>query len=249
MSSDDEVLNSVNERLERLERQNRRWRSLAIVAVLAVGALVLTGATRSVPLEIAAHKFVLVGPDGKTKAELVSVGGPGAVLRFVDATGKPRAVLTSNGYAIFGHESEKFGSFSTPVSRVSLSRTGLYLNNRDGMPAIILGGVKNIRTSEGRNTAEPELTLFGTAGRTRVDIGVRNSTGPYVTLLGGNGKPRAWMWLKGNSPQFGVGTAKSFETIIGGSSLVTPLTGETHRTSAASIVMLGKGGSVIWQAP
>ncbi len=44
--------------------------------------------------------------------------------------------------------------------------------------------------------------------------------------------------------------ANGFETEIGRTALVTPFNGEAHSTSAASIVMFGKGGKkVIWQAP
>jgi len=31
--------------------------------------------------------------------------------------------------------------------------------------------------------------------------------------------------------------------------LLTPHTGETHKTSAASVVLFGKAGKVIWSAP
>jgi len=36
---------------------------------------------------------------------------------------------------------------------------------------------------------------------------------------------------------------------IGSTGLMTPLTGESHKTSAASLVMSGKDGKVIWRAP
>jgi hypothetical protein len=42
---------------------------------------------------------------------------------------------------------------------------------------------------------------------------------------------------------------KHYATTIGASSLVVPLTGENHVTSAASIVLYGKNGNVLWQAP
>jgi hypothetical protein len=40
-----------------------------------------------------------------------------------------------------------------------------------------------------------------------------------------------------------------FETILGNIDLVTERTGETHKTSAASLVLFGKGNKVLWQAP
>jgi hypothetical protein len=43
--------------------------------------------------------------------------------------------------------------------------------------------------------------------------------------------------------------SKGFQTIIGSADLVTPPTGETRQTSAASIRMFNDKGDVIWAAP
>lgn len=50
-------------------------------------------------------------------------------------------------------------------------------------------------------------------------------------------------------PQVAFRDNKGYEMSLGSTPLLTPKTGETHQTSAASIVMFGKKGSVIWQAP
>ncbi len=42
---------------------------------------------------------------------------------------------------------------------------------------------------------------------------------------------------------------EGFKTTIGTTDLVTPSTGETHKTSAASVVMFDKDKNVIWKAP
>jgi hypothetical protein len=52
----------------------------------------------------------------------------------------------------------------------------------------------------------------------------------------------------------GVGTveltdAQGFQSTLGATALVTPKTGETHKTSAASLVMFDKKQNVIWKAP
>jgi hypothetical protein len=63
---------------------------------------------------------------------------------------------------------------------------------------------------------------------------------------------------KGGSVSFGAGVDgpsltlsdnEGFEASLGVSSLVTPRTGESHRTSAASIVLFGKDKKLIWSAP
>ncbi|HEY2646321.1 MAG TPA: hypothetical protein VGI34_05085 [Candidatus Acidoferrales bacterium] len=43
--------------------------------------------------------------------------------------------------------------------------------------------------------------------------------------------------------------AEGFEEILGTANLVTPQTGETHRVSAASLVLFDKDKNVIWKAP
>ena len=42
---------------------------------------------------------------------------------------------------------------------------------------------------------------------------------------------------------------EGFGTHIGRTDLATPRTGETHKTSAASLVLFGKDGKVLWSAP
>jgi hypothetical protein len=42
---------------------------------------------------------------------------------------------------------------------------------------------------------------------------------------------------------------KGFEAIVGTANLVTPRSGETHKTSAASIALVDKDKNVIWKAP
>ena len=39
------------------------------------------------------------------------------------------------------------------------------------------------------------------------------------------------------------------KTVIGSIDLETPRTGETHKTSAASVVLFDKDKQVVWQAP
>ena len=42
---------------------------------------------------------------------------------------------------------------------------------------------------------------------------------------------------------------EGFETTLGRTALITPRTGESQMTSAASLVMFNKGKNVIWKAP
>jgi hypothetical protein len=42
-------------------------------------------------------------------------------------------------------------------------------------------------------------------------------------------------------------TVNVFQATVGSTDLVTPETGESRKTSAASVVMFGKDGKVIWR--
>jgi hypothetical protein len=53
----------------------------------------------------------------------------------------------------------------------------------------------------------------------------------------------------GDGPSLTLSDKEGFEASLGVSSLVTAKTGETHRTSAASVVLFGKDKKVLWSAP
>ena len=55
--------------------------------------------------------------------------------------------------------------------------------------------------------------------------------------------------MSSGGPVLVLDDASGFATEIGVTDLVTPATGETHETSAASVVLLGKDKKVLWSAP
>jgi hypothetical protein len=52
-----------------------------------------------------------------------------------------------------------------------------------------------------------------------------------------------------NAPSLKLSDGEGYRTEIGSTILMSTLTGETHKTSAASLAMFGKDGKVIWRAP
>ncbi len=46
-----------------------------------------------------------------------------------------------------------------------------------------------------------------------------------------------------------VSDDQGFSATMGAEELVTPHTGETHKTSAASLVLFDKNKNVLWKAP
>ena len=58
-----------------------------------------------------------------------------------------------------------------------------------------------------------------------------------------------WLTAGKSGPRLNLSDKEGFRTVLGSTGLVTPSTGETHKTSAASLVLFDKGGHVTWSAP
>ncbi len=91
------------------------------------------------------------------------------------------------------------------------------------------------------NLADANKTL-----RTSLALG---KDGQFLILRDADGGVRATISVGENGPLFSISDKDGFRAELGSTSLVTPSTGETHKTSAASIVMFNKDGKVIWRAP
>jgi hypothetical protein len=84
---------TLNERLNRLEQENRRMRAGAVVLLVGLASLFLIGQTSSQKRVVVGESFVLMGLQGKPRAELAltSDGRPG--LRFYGADGRFLSIL------------------------------------------------------------------------------------------------------------------------------------------------------------
>jgi hypothetical protein len=94
----------------------------------------------------------------------------------------------------------------------------------------------------------PGLTLYDASGKSRAMLAAAPD-GPGLVLGDANGKLRAELGVTSNGPGLQLNDASGFETDIGVTDLITPANGETHTTSAASIVLFGKDKKVLWSAP
>ena len=63
------------------------------------------------------------------------------------------------------------------------------------------------------------------------------------------GGERTYLKLEDKQATFELYDKAGFKTMVGTTDLLTPQTGESHRTSAASLVMFGKDDKVLWSAP
>jgi hypothetical protein len=73
--------------------------------------------------------------------------------------------------------------------------------------------------------------------------------GPYLQLSGDTNKERISLGVIADAPSLALTDGEGYRTKIGSIDLTTTRTGESHKTSAASLVMFGKDGKIIWRAP
>jgi hypothetical protein len=72
---------------------------------------------------------------------------------------------------------------------------------------------------------------------------------PFLTLNSESGSDRAQLSISDNGPLLKLADSAGFSSAVGTVDLVTTRTGEQHKTSAASLVLFGKDGKVLWSAP
>jgi hypothetical protein len=141
------------------------------------------------------------------------------VLRDTSGNARARLYVENDGY--------KGG---TPTM-VFLNTKGVTNLELDGSVAGLFGGTVAINDEQGR----------------RVSTWFANDTSGAFWISDPNlKKPAGVILTPGN---VGVTDDAGFEASLGTTDLVTPSTGETHKTSAASLTLFDKEKHVIWKAP
>jgi len=221
---------AVVERLEKLERQNRRLKQAGAVALIIAAAVLLMGQV-SQNRTVEANEFVLKNSNGDVRGRWFMLDDDWPQLRLFDGNGKRRVsldVIPFGPQLIFHDQNE--------VARITLDS----MDGRDetflSSGLIILDPVGNTEASllvlnrlsvVGDYTSRPELALIG---------GVfRNAQASLAVVENGSSLSRS--------------DVEGFKAQIGTTGLVTPRTGETHKTSAASVVLFDKDQKVLWKAP
>lgn len=130
---------------------------------------------------------------------------------------------------------------------LTLSEGGLFLVSRSGAKFGVVA-----LNPDGLTMAGP-LGLISLSDGNVVPLLLPRSVppGPVLRMQGNNLNDNVTVSLAGPSPAISLADSAGFSMTLGGASLVTEATGETHQTSATSIVMFGndKKHHVIWQAP
>lgn len=161
----------------------------------------------------------------------------GASLAFMGQASKPKTVeanefVLRDGSGIV--RARLWVDEQTAATQLRLfdehGKDGVFLSSSSA-----LGGAISLRDSNG--AAQTVLTPLG--------VSVPDVTTDKLSVVGNDGKPRSILSMDG----LYVGDDQGFSAQLGVSGLVTPRTGEMHRTSAASLVLFDKKKNVIWKAP
>jgi hypothetical protein len=222
-------------RLERLENENRTLKRIMLGFLVLVGAVILMGQARA-PRTIEAERFILKDAAGVTRARLEMEPKDRPTLTLLDAKGFPLVSLGAGegpflNICARGCEHQvQIGTFSKDVFGLAV-----FGKNKGGP----LGG---IRAALGVVKGVPGLNLFGESSEELAALDFEG--GPRLLLSHPDGSA---VLLQKSS--FHVSDKQGFRTTIGSTDLETTGTGETHKTSAASIVLFGKDGKALWSAP
>ena len=157
-------------------------------------------------------------------------------------------------------EAEEFvlrDSNGTKRAALQLTQTAAYVISEAVPPVKIPAGISPNLTLYGENgearvvlsvtSLASSLQFYGSHGNPHITIGNLGEDTPTMTLSSGDNK--ADIIVSHDGPSFDLEDANGFSANLGRTALVTSRTGEQHQTSAASLVLLGKDGKLVWSAP
>lgn len=233
MTHEDTAFQDLEKRLAKVESQNRYMKRVGLT-VLLLGSLVLVmgqarpgGAAASPRFETVTARHIIVEDDqGRKRIELETTPLTDPVMLLYWRDGKSAASL--NAYESLGGSSLNLTD-ETATFVASLAA---------GTDKSIVGlGRANLTTNGGRasleTTAEGE-TLLLSGPNFRYDQPMAAQFG-VATTQGG--------------PQLMLRDPNGFYSQLGVANLDIPSTGETRKTSAASILLFDKTNHLIWRAP
>lgn len=252
-------LQAITERVQKLERENR-WLKRAGLSVLMLAAAALLMGQARPSRTVEANEFVLKDAVGKVRARLSMEETDRPTLTFY---GK-NALIPASASLAGGDEPFLVLHRAGSNGQVQLSANAHFLG---------LGLYeKAIRVGLAVQKGVPALDLFDENGKSRAAI-TAPPTGPtfnltdsdskagfnlWVTALGAGpdfsmydsgGKLRVDLVAPPGGPSMKLEDENGFSTIIGSTDLLAPRTGRKESTSAASLVLFGKDGKVLWSAP
>lgn len=213
------------ERVECLERQNRLLKRGALAVLVAAASLVVMGQARP-NTAVDAEKYTLRDAKGLKRAELVldsekPQAAPEPTLRFFDDKGD---------------------------QTLTLSATRLELAGQSEMGSnILLDDAKGVARADLGILGEQSFVLLNDAkGAPRIRVEFDKDQ-PKIVLQDPQQIPHLGLALVNGEPVLGLDGTDGTSTAIGATDVVT--NGRPRQTSAASIILFSKDGSILWSAP
>lgn len=212
-------------RVEDLERQNRRLKRSGLAVLLTAVSLIVMGQARPVT-DVAAHSYTLLDTKGAKRAELLMDSdspqkSSDPTLRFFDEKGNQTLILSASRLELTGQ---------------SDAGTNVLLDDANGVTRANLGLIAD----------QSFVLLNDSKGVTRVRVNLDRGQ-PAVALQNTRQIPLVGMDIVDGEPSIGLDDPEGNSAAIGSTKVVT--NGLEHRTSAASIMLFGKDGSLLWSAP
>lgn|GEM_PF-5847859 len=253
-------------RIETLERENRMFKLVGAAIVVAFGGILLLAAAHP------AHPSKISDPQQVTARD--SLTGNRAVL-----TGEGLTLYDANGIVRVelkeaNTEPKSMEYFPGDWLRLfdDTGRPGVELTEQDPPPDFLQGFARGYSSGnllmldyEGKSVSAANLGVGKATGlwltKTRLKSGLQwpasDDVDAALMIDGGSagvqvqerGDPRIGLFSRSGMSGLDLADAAGYETQIGASSLKYATSGDTQRTSAASIIMLGKKKHVIWRAP
>lgn len=221
-------LHAVLARLEKVEKENRRMKKAGLACLLAGACVVAMGQARPAATAVQAQSFILQDASGAKRAELVlEAGAPGAepspVLRFLDGKGNEGLLLSPTKLELAG--------------KADLG-PDILIDDAKGTPRVDVGLEHNL----------PYVILNDDKGIVREDMGLERGD-PAFVINDEKATPRIGFGLSMGHPSVTVFDAQGYSAVLGSTPLVTSSNGAQRQTSAASLVMFGSDGTLLWSAP
>lgn len=267
------------EHLELENRSLRRMMLGAVVLFGGCLAVAVTSGvraqTKAVPRIVEAERFVLKDAQGHVHGFL-GISPHGASLSLHDGDGRPFVSLDDVGLHILDGNGNSRARISLDKNRSSISLNDgsgkadallsvdedgprIAISEGEGLASLWVDAKKQagllLTDTKGNIVSrlwvledEPDLGLDDATGQERVHIGFVDHS-PELSLYDANGNERANLSSSSDGVSLELSDPQGFKTSIGNTGLMTPSTGETHQTSAASIRMFNDKGNVIWAAP
>ena len=226
-------VNALLERIERVEKKNLFFKRVGSLFLIIVGTFFLLGQAKKNNF-IEAEKFVLKDTAGNVRAELTFLGSEPA-LRFYNINHQLTSSFSDGQINLKG--------------RVFAKDNVIVMDERDQELILTSSGLTASRISE---DGKKQFTFILGSSSGKPPIGVSslaidNKATSHLMLFSNKGK----IELTTSKEETAISTQDSegYRTILGNVELVTSKTGESHKTSAASVLMFDKNGKVVWRAP